>query len=103
VAFVPAREHLGRDHSAASFAVQPVTLFPVGTLFFVRVNLVLVRLWARVQLSVFGRRSSDPLMIGQPERAIGRRFGACLTGKLRHVATYAENTPASGGECSEAS
>jgi hypothetical protein len=44
----------------------------VVVLFFGNVNQVLVRLWARNQLSVAGGQLSESLMTGCGERAIGR-------------------------------
>ena len=60
--------------------VTPVAVEAIN-LFFVRVNQVLVRLWARHQWSVFSCRLSEVSDRRHWKRASGRRFGQCLTGK----------------------
>jgi hypothetical protein len=88
----------------------PLVVVMSTVLFFVRVNQVLVRLWARTQLSVFSRRLSEV----SDERPRGTDDGSLLRLMSDRESVSGVSTPLSGvlkrrvcapksdNECSEA-
>src|SRR5690349_17931150 len=80
----------GRGSRRLFFMENDTALIAVPSvmLFFVRVNQVLVRLWARDQSSVASRRLSDVSGSRPMGTEAGRRCGRCLTGSVRDVAPH---------------